>query len=165
MSASQKVVREGISAGLIGALAIAVWFAIVDLLRGELLATPIMLGTSLASLFLRDVPPSAAGAFLSYTLFHFAAFMVVGLGFAWIVDKAESAPSALIGFAGLFVVFEVGWVGWTAVLAEGSYGKLSWLQVFLANIIAAGVMGWYMWRQHPALPRRVGAVLAGATDG
>jgi hypothetical protein len=62
-------------------------------------------------------------------------------------------------------VFEVGWVGWTAVLAEGSYGKLSWLQVFLANIIAAGVMGWYMWRQHPALPRRVGAVLAGATDG
>jgi hypothetical protein len=165
MSASQKVVREGISAGLIGALVIAVWFAIVDLLRGELLATPIMLGTSLASLFLRDVPPSAAGAFLSYTLFHFAAFMVVGLGVAWIVDKAESAPSALIGFAGLFVVFEVGWVGWTAVLAEGSYGKLSWLQVFLANLIAAGVMGWYMWRQHPALPRRVGAVLAGATDG
>jgi hypothetical protein len=55
-------------------------------------------------------------------------------------------------------------VGWTAVLSEGSYGELSWLQVFLANLIAAAVMGWYMWRQHPALPRRVGAVLAGSTE-
>ncbi|MCE2899944.1 MAG: hypothetical protein ACK6DP_02150 [Gemmatimonas sp.] len=164
MSASSKVVREGVAAGLIGAFVIAVWFAIVDGLRGKILATPIMLGTSLASLFLGDVVPSDAGALLSYTLFHFAAFIAVGLVFAWIVDKAEAVPSALIGFAGLFAVFEVGWIGWTAVLSEGRYGTLSWVEVFVANLIAAGVMGWYMWRQHPALPRRVGAVLSGASE-
>lgn len=164
MPAEQRVLREGVSAGLIGAVVIAVWFAIVDLLRGEMLATPIMLGTSLASLFLSDSTPSAAAAFLSYTVFHFVAFIVIGLIFAWIVDKAETAPSALIGFAGLFVVFEVGWVGWTAVLAQGTFGELSWVQVFLANLIAAAVMGWYMWRQHPALPKRVNAVLAGRTE-
>lgn len=164
MPAEQRVLREGISAGLIGAVVIAVWFAIVDLLRGEMLATPIMLGTSLASLFLRDSTPSAAAAFLSYTVFHFVAFIAIGLFFAWIVDKAETAPSALIGFAGLFVVFEVGWVGWTAVLAQGTFGELSWVQVFLANLIAAAVMGWYMWRQHPALPKRVNAVLAGRPE-
>jgi len=143
MSASSKVVREGVAAGLIGAFVIAVWFAIVDGLRGKILATPIMLGTSLASLFLGDVVPSDAGALLSYTLFHFAAFIAVGLVFAWIVDKAEAVPSALIGFR---------------------YGTLAWVEGFVANLIAAGVMGWYMWRQHPALPRRVGAVLSGASE-
>ena len=52
MATKQNVVREGISVGLIGAVSIALWFAILDAIQGELLATPIMLGTSLGSLLL-----------------------------------------------------------------------------------------------------------------
>jgi FtsH-binding integral membrane protein len=164
MANGNRVVREGISAGLIGALAIAVWFAIVDLVRGEPLQTPIMLGTSIGSLFLgADDPPSRAGAFIGYTVFHFAIFALIGIVFAWVVNAAERVPSAFIGFAGLFVAFEVGWIGWTTVLSQG-FGELSWLQVFAANLIGAAAMGWYMWKQHPALPGRVGRVLAGAPE-
>lgn len=160
MATKNSVVREGISAGLIGAVSIAAWFAIIDAIQGNMFATPVMLGTALASLLMQGDVPSAAGAFLGYTVFHFTVFMIVGVVFSLIVNGAERVPSAFIGFGMLFVAFEVGWVGWTMVLARG-LGELTWLQVFIANLIAAGAMGLYMWRQHPALPMKVTAELAG----
>ena len=163
MSTSNNVAREGVSAGLIGASAIAVWFAILDAISGHLLATPILLGRSIASLFLVNVEPSTAAAFLGYTVIHFALFTIIGIAFAWVVNEAEKVPSMMIGFMGLVVVFEVGWFGWTSVLSRG-FGELTWLQVFIANLIGAAAMGLYMWRQHPALPGRVDAVLAGAAE-
>ena len=163
MATSNNVVREGISAGLIGATAIAIWFAIIDVVQGKILATPILLGTSLGSIFFGGDPPSRAGAFIGYTLFHFALFAVIGLVLSWVINASERTPSAFIGFAGLFVAFEVGWIGWTTVLAQG-FGELSWLQVFVANLVGAGSMGWYMWKQHPALGERVNRVVAGAPE-
>lgn len=157
--AKNNVVREGISAGLIGASAIALWFAILDAIQGTLLATPIMLGNSLGSLVLKGESPSQAAAFLGYTLFHFTLFMVIGIAFSYVVNAAERVPSAILGFGMLFVIFEVGWIGWTSVLAEG-FGELTWLQVFIANLIASLAMGLYMWRQHPTLPSRVTEELA-----
>jgi len=152
------IVREGISAGLIGASAIAIWFGILDAFSGTLLATPIMLGASLATLFQGIGVPSNPAAFLLYTVFHYALFIGIGLLLAWVAGKAEKAPSALIGFLGLFVAFQVGWVGWTTVLAQ-SFGELAWYQVFLANVIASASMGYYMYRQHPALPGKVNRLL------
>ncbi len=163
MAKSDTVVREGVSAGLIGAVAIAVWFGILDAVRGEMLATPVMLGTSLGSLVLGGDPPSRAAAFIGYTLFHVLMFVGIGILLSWVVNASEKTPSAFIGFAGLFVAFEVGWIGWTTVLSQG-FGELSWLQVFGANIIAAAAMGFYMWRQHPSLPGRVSRVVAGAPE-
>lgn len=160
-----QVIREGITAGVIGALVIAIWFIVLDLIRGDILGTPVMLGNSLLSVFLgAGETPSRAAAFLLYTVYHFAAFIGVGFIFAWVVNASERTPSAFIGFAGLFVVFEIGWLGWTAVLAQGQYGALSWLQVFLANLIAAASMGFYLWRQHPGLATRVDLALAGAQE-
>jgi hypothetical protein len=163
MGDTNRVAREGIAAGLIGATAVAVWFGILDLFQGNLLATPIMLGTSLGSLFLNGDTPSTAAAFLGYTLFHYAAFVVAGLGFSWVVNGAERVPSVVIGLLGLIAVFEVWWVGGTYLLSKG-FGELTWLQVFIANIIGAGTMAFYLWRQHPSLATRVDAVLAGARE-
>ena len=165
MSRKDNVVREGISAGLIGATAIAVWFAIIDAVQGHLLATPVMLGNSLGSLVLPSGDqPSFAAAFIGYTVFHVAVFCAIGLAFSYVVNGAERFPSAIIGFGMLFVAFEVGWVGWTSVLAEG-FGELTWLQVFIANLVASVSMGTYMWRQHPTLPRRVTEEMAGVNAG
>lgn len=160
MASQSRVVREGISVGLIGATAIAVWFAILDAVQGSFLATPVMLGNSLGSLVLEGGVPSMAGAFLGYTVFHYAVFLLAGLVFSYVVNGAERAPSAMIGFGMLFVAFEVGWLGWTLVLARG-LGELTWLQVFMANLIASATMGYYMYRQHSTLPGRVAHELAG----
>lgn len=163
--AGSQMIREGITAGIIGALVIAVWFVGIDLVRGEPLATPVTLGTSLLSLFLEPGDaPSRAGAFLAYTAFHFGAFMLVGILMAWVVNASERTPSAFIGFGILFVAFEIGWLGFTTMLAQGSYGALSWLQVFIANLLAAASMGAYLWRQHPGLAKRVDRSLAGAPE-
>jgi hypothetical protein len=144
-------------------MAIAAWFAIIDLSRGEPFQTPTMLGNAVASVFL-TTPPSQAGAILGYTLFHFAAFVLVGIVFSWIVNSAERAPWVLIGPLMLFVAFEIGWIGITQMLSRG-FGELSWLQVFVANLIGALAMGFYMWKQHPNLSKRVNRVLAGEPDG
>lgn len=156
-----SIVKEGVSAGLIGATVIAIWFAIIDVFADGLLSTPIMLGTSLATLFLDGGTASSAAAFLLYTVFHYAMFIGIGLLFAWVISMAERTPSAMFGFIGLFIAFEVGWVGWTTVLAQG-FGELAWYQVFIANLIAAGAMGYYMYRQHPGLPGKVERVLVAA---
>ncbi len=163
MGDMNRVSREGIAAGLIGGTVVAVWFALLDAIQGNFLATPIMLGTSLGSLFLGGDTPGSAGAFLGYTLFHYTAFIVAGIGFAWVVNGAEKVPSVIIGLLGLLAVFEVWWVGGTYLLTKG-FGQLTWLQVFIANIIGAGTMAAYMWRQHPSLASRVDAVLAGARE-
>lgn len=160
-----RVLSEGVTAGLVGAVVIAVYFAVLDAIRGDMFATPILLGSALASLFLDPATiPSPAAAFVLYTLFHFAAFVLVGLIFAWVANAAERTPSALIGFAGLFVAFEIGWIGFTQMLAKSGLGELSWLQVGAANLIAAAVMGYVIFRRHPGLGRRVDAVLAGGPE-
>lgn len=150
-----RTLREGIIAGAIGATAVAIWFLILDAVGGHPLYTPGMLGASLASLFGGGTMTST-GAVIGYTIFHYAAFMLTGLVIAAIVNNAEEEPSLLIGFLILFVAFEVGWYGWTAVLARSeNFGRLAWYQVMVANLIAAVAMGAYMWRAHPALARRL----------
>ena len=163
MGEENRVMREGVAVGLIGATSVAVWFGILDLFQGKFLATPVMLGGSLGSMFLDGAIPGEAAAFLGYTVFHFAAFIVVGIIFSWVVNGAEKVPSVLIGALGLLAVFEVWWVGGTYILSRG-FGELTWLQVFIANIIGAAVMTLYMWRQHPKLASRVDAALAGAHE-
>lgn len=158
-----RVIREGITTGIIGALVIAVWFLGIDAVRGEMLATPVMLGKAILSLFLgAGATPSFAGAFLAYTTFHFVAFTIVGLIASALVNASERVPSFLFGFLVLLVAFEVGWIGFTSVLAQGEFGELSWLQVFIANLLASGAMGAYLWRQHPGLASRADMELAGA---
>ncbi len=163
MSEMGRTPREGIAAGLIGGTVVAAWFAILDLIQGHLLATPIMLGTSVGSVFLGGEAPGPAAAFLGYTLFHYTAFIAAGIGFAWVVNGAEKVPSVIIGLLGLLAVFEVWWVGGTYLLTKG-FGDLTWFQVFVANLIGAGTMSAYMWRQHPSLAKRVDAVLAGGRE-
>jgi hypothetical protein len=144
-------------------MAIAAWFGIIDLVRGEVFQTPTMLGNAVASVFLSE-PPSQAGAIFGYTVFHFAVFVLVGILFSWIVNSAERAPWVLIGPLMLFVAFEIAWIGITQMLSRG-FGELSWLQVFVANLIGALAMGFYMWKQHPNLSKRVDRVLAGEPEG
>ncbi|MCU0636923.1 MAG: hypothetical protein MUE41_18795 [Gemmatimonadaceae bacterium] len=156
----KNMLEEGITAGLIGATVIALWFFLIDLAAGRMLATPTMLGTSLATLVGQE--PSVPAAVISYTLFHFAIFTAIGIVCAWVVHSSERAPTVLIGFIGLVVAFEVGWIGWTAVLADRTnFGSLAWYQVFIANLLAAAAIGTYFWRQHPALGAKINQTIVG----
>ena len=151
--APHPVFREGVIAGIIGATAIAVWFFIVDLVAGQALFTPSTLGRAVFSV-LGAVPDAESPIIhvLAYTLFHYAAFITVGIVAASMVRLAGDEPSVLIGFVILFVAFEVGFYAFVAVLSQVTpLGGLAWWQVMVGNIIAAAAMGFYLLRRHPVL--------------
>jgi uncharacterized membrane protein YphA (DoxX/SURF4 family) len=147
------LLHDGIIAGLIGATAIAVWFLIIDTIAGQPFRTPASLGNGLVDVLGPKDPTDSVAAFvLVYTVFHFAAFMLVGLLAALIVYLARKEPSILLGFVVLFVATEVGFYGLVGLLHQASsLGSLAWYQVMIGNLIAAAAMGYYFWRTHREL--------------
>jgi len=157
-----SIVRDGIVAGILGATAVAVWFLGVDILYSHALATPEALGRGVLRLF---GPPGTEGPMVFvvvYTIFHYAAFIAAGLLVSVIVHWAQTSPTVLAGAMILFVAFEIGFYGLSAALAESPFlGALGWAQVATGNLIAAVVMGTYMWRTHPELKSELNYALAG----
>ena len=81
MAQQHNSVREGIYAGIIGATAIAVWFAIIDFLGAHPLHTPDILGAGLISVLGKPpmMPDTMAFHVFIYTIFHYAVFAIVGI--------------------------------------------------------------------------------------
>lgn len=151
-----QILREGLVAGLIGAVAVAAWFFMIDLGMGRLLYTPSALGSAL---FMGVDSPAAVqvtvGTVLGYTAVHLIGFLVMGLVFAALVTRAEESPSLLMGLALLFVTFETLLLGLVAVLAAWLLDVVPWWSIALGNLVAAGAMAFYLWRVHPALAESV----------
>ena len=158
----RSIARDGITAGIIGATAVAIWFLIVDTIAGHPLHTPRILGTALFSVLGPLGNEGPAVHIAAYTVFHYVAFIVVGLIAAAIIHWADREPTVLAGLLILFVAFELGFYGLTALLAEYlPLGDLAWYQVAAGNLIAAVLMGTYLWRTHPALGRQFAEALDG----
>jgi putative oxidoreductase len=150
---SHPVLREGVIAGLIGASCVAVWFFFIDILGAHPLFTPTTLGRALITVVhpapMEDMPFLYV---VSYTVFHYVAFIFVGIAAAATAAWASEEPAVLLGFVMLFAAFEVGFYGFVALLQHASaLGALAWYQVMIGNIIAAVAMGMYIWRAHPRL--------------
>ena len=151
------ILREGVIAGIIGASCVAVWFFIIDLVAGRPLFTPTTLGDALFTLLGSGhqvtLPPAVA--IVTYTIIHYAAFIVVGIAVSDVIAWSGREPALLLGFVILFVAFEVGFYGFAALLQHASpLGELAWSQVMAGNVIAAASMGVYIWRAHPRLHER-----------
>lgn len=153
MRTPRPLVREGVVAGVIGAGVIAIWFFFVDLIAGHALFTPTTLGRGMLSIF-GPVPPDQSPVFLIglYTVFHVAAFVMLGLIAAMIVNYANREPSILLGFVVLFAAIEVGFYAFVGLLQQATpLGSLAWYNVMIGNLLAAAAMGTYLLRAHPIL--------------
>jgi len=151
MPHGHRLAREGVIAGILGATAVAIWFLAVDAIAGHPLYTPTFLGTALFSIVGGTAHESTLTYLIAYTIFHYAAFIGSGLVVSYVVHKAESEPSVLMVFMLLFIIFELGFYGVILMLAETTLQSLAWYQIAAGNVLAAGIMGAYMWRTHPAL--------------
>lgn len=148
----KQIVREGFVAGLIGAVAVALWFLIVDTVNGRPFFTPAMLGSAVF-LGVRD-PAEVQIAFATvvmYTMVHVVAFVVVGMIAAALAYEVELFPSTLFIVVVFFAIFEFGFYVVVAILAQPLLGALAWWNVAIGNAIAAFGMGYYLWRMHPRL--------------
>lgn len=155
--AEKKIVREGIVAGLVGAVAVAVWFLIVDVVQGRPFFTPAALGSALflgaGDLAMVEI---SFWTVAGYSILHFAAFVGVGLVASVVVYEAEERPPLILGIMLLFVVFEALFLGLLAVVAEFLLGPLAWWSIALGNLVAVVAMGYFLWVKHPKLHAALG---------
>jgi len=150
--AEHQIIQEGILAGIVGALTVAAWFFLFDLLRGQPLFTPGALGSALF-LGVRDLADVEVGAatVLGYSVFHFGAFAVTGVVASAFVTEAEKRPPLILAAVLLFVAFETFFMGFLALVAEFLLGPLAWWTIAVGNLLATVTMGYFLWVRHPKL--------------
>jgi len=162
MPAAHNMVREGVVAGVIAATGVAVWFLVVDVVSGHgAFYTPQLLGAALFSVFGNTASDSPVLHIAVYTVFHYAAFIACGLIASRVVHRAEQEPSVLVTFMLLFIIFELGFYGVAATMAETRLHALAWYQIAAGNVLAALLMGTYLYRTHPALRQEFAHAMEG----
>jgi hypothetical protein len=151
----QALYQEGIVGGLLAAAAVAMWFLIVDTVAGRPFYTPSMLGTVL---FGRggglDPVTVSFGMVAMFTWVHGMVFAVLGGIASRLLAVVERNPSIGFGVLLLFVLLQSGFTVTAAFLAAPVFAALGWPSIFVANLLAAAVMGVYFRLRHPNLSVR-----------
>ena len=147
-----RVYQEGIVAGIVGALTVALWFLVLDAAYGRPFYTPTVLGTALFGrgvwpATLETLPPSFEMVAM-FTWVHLLAFAVVGVVVARLIALAERNPSLGFGFVLLFVILEACFTAAMMIVAAPVLRALTWPAILGANLLAAGAMAGYFWRRH-----------------
>lgn len=165
MPAHDRMWRDGIVAGLMGAAGVAVWFLAVDTISGRPFYTPVLLGRAVLGVLGRGIESHGTLFFvLGYTLLHVIAFTVVGCIGSSLLVASRSVPQVAVGVVFFFAVFEVGFYLLAVFLSEPAIlGGLAWYQVVAANLVASGVMGTYLLRRHPEFGGNLSHALDGTT--
>lgn len=151
-----SALREGVTAGLLGAAIVALWFLIYDTARGRPLWTPAVLGTAIFWGVSRPDSVQVTGAtVIGYTIVHVLAFVGFGIVAACMMVASEREPALFVAFLTLFGVFEVFFLVVLRTLSEQMFGALGWWAILAGNFLAAAGMLWFLVRGHPRLPSTV----------
>ena len=145
----------GIRAGLAGAVTIAIWFALVDVLRGQPLHTPSILGVALfkgpgALTNPANVDPSFEMV-VGFTWVHMLLFVIVGMVAARLMELAEHDSHVGFGIVLLFCIFEAAFIVACTLFAEPVLAELTMPAILVGNLLAAAAMGTVFWRSHRAI--------------
>jgi hypothetical protein len=149
------VAVDGLFSGVLGGVTVAIFFLIVDSLKGQPLFTPSLLGSAL---FLGEgaeaVHQVNIPMVFAYTGVHMMAFVGVGMAAAYMVAQFEKNPPFGLLLLLLFICFEAGFIAFAAALAPGVIGALGSGLVVAANLLSAAVMaGYLLWWSHPGAVR------------
>ena len=149
-----RVVEDGVFAGMIGALLVALWFLALDAFAGHPLFTPSLLGAVL----LHGVDPTQYSAVepqnvAIYTALHFVAFILLGTLASYLFTLLDRYPVMGIVLIFLMVFFEVGFFALDLALGGHLMGRLHAWAVAVANLLAGVGMAGYLWWRHPTAVR------------
>ena len=153
-----RVYQEGIIAGILGAITIALWFLVVDVAQGRPLYTPTVLGTALFGRgawpgTLESMPPSFEMVAM-FTWVHLLAFAVIGVAVSRLIAMAEQHPGLGFGFVLLFVILTACFTAAAMIVATPVLRALTLPSILVANLLAAAVMAGYFWLRHPKMAIR-----------
>ena len=158
----RSVARHGIVAGVLSATSVAAWFLLTDTLSGRPFFVPIGLGRNFLQLFGVERSPGVILPVVTYTIFHYAVFIAVGILASAVANRSRRDASILAGAFLFFAVVEGAFFGFAALIsATALIGAGAWFQIGIANLIAVVVMGVYLWRTYPHLPHQLNVALSG----
>jgi len=152
----RAVVEDGVLAGLVGATAVALWFLVLDFLRGAPFSTPSLLGSVLfTGRTVESVKEISIPMVFAYTGLHGLLFLIAGMALAWMVAQFERNPQVGMVLLLLFVAFESILLGLEVSVVPRLVGALGTWTVALANLLSAIVMFYYLLRRHPEAIKRM----------
>ena len=163
---TSDILLDGLVTGMIGAVVVALWFLILDVIEGQPLFTPALLGNILlhgadaAGKAVTIAPLEIA----AYTAFHFMAFAVVGVMFSYLMTLFERFPIMFFVMLVLFLSLQIGFFGLNVALGTSLMGKLPAWAVVVGNLLAAAGMVGYQWRRHPSVIRGIERLWQADTD-
>ncbi|MGH7508476.1 MAG: hypothetical protein ACREMZ_03270 [Gemmatimonadales bacterium] len=147
-----SAIREGLLAGLIGALVVVAWYFVMDLGRGQILYTPSVMG----QVFVQgDTIPAvrtvATEAVVQYSLLHFGWFLLFGIGLGALTHLAARTPAFRMGIWLFLMVGFLFFLGMSYTLYWLTDQRFPWLTSMVGGLLGIGSMGFYLWRRHPGL--------------
>ncbi len=143
------IFREGVTAGLIGAVIVAAWFLAYDLATGEAFKTPLLLGEAIFNGSM--TPATMAPLVIAYTVIHFFGFIAFGVALAILMAATDREPLVALGVLIVFAIFEVFFFGWVTLMDASLLEQLGWWKIIAANGLALIGMVAYEMRSHRGL--------------
>lgn len=134
------VIGEGIMAGLVGAVVVALWYLAYDFTHGMPLRTPTLLGGVLFEGAVSAPAAAQPSLVLAYSAVHLAAFTLFGIGLAGLFALADREPIVLFGVFMLLCCLQVAFVVLLRVLAEWALEPIPWWSILVANLLATAGM-------------------------
>lgn len=154
MLREHPLLNRGIATGLVGAGAVALWFLLIDAIRGAPFFTPAALGSVL---FFGASSPAGvqttAAVIAAYTAVHVAIFAAVGVALEWSAERMERAPGMWVMALLVTIMIEALFLGVVGSLSAWVLGAVGYWAVLAANLISVVAMGSLVWRTHPVLRR------------
>ena len=152
MQRPEKLLTRGLVTGLYGAVAVAVWFFLLDQSEGHPFRTPAALGSALMLGASRiEAMEVSFRVVATYTLVHIVAFAAAGTAFVAIAEQVERSSSLVLLTIPVAIALEAVVVTALALRADWVLGAIGVWSVLVANLLAVVAMGWYVWRTHPML--------------
>jgi hypothetical protein len=162
-----RIIIDGAVAGIIGAVVVAVWFLIFDVIRGHAFETPALLAaTILHGSHSDEIHHGLKLLALEYSLIHFAAFIAFGIAGGLLLEACETEKPLVFSLAIFFVAFEVFFIAVVLFLGPSVMAELTWWGIIVGNLLAtAAMLSYFLWR-HPALALHLlGGWIAVAREG